>query len=358
MTERLDFLKYYRYSLHKLSNSEKSKIKLYLIENGITVSQYSKDTIFGDVPLDKIPAQTFIEEAIKSSREAILLLQKLELINEHKYSIFLESSQEIEYNEVVKNEEFYENDRIEFLNEENNEIRSASIYNQNADYFIIKINFKLEKFDDFTNSTVFTRAVFTIVYHKENNVFEIRYNSLQSPFKLNQEYYLNFIFKIRTFLETKLKVKLDFLYLNHMFEKWNEIKEEYKMINKSSAFEDNGSAEMSTNEENQLPYIDEVRDIMLEFKNTFSEDPIKFPVFNEINMRIEELFTDKEAEARHNFITYTIKLRAEKFTFIHDRQLCIIHHLSKRIKSTADEEKRGSLDELSREIIRIKNKFC
>lgn len=347
-----NYLEYFKHYFLNLSKFRKVKIKKMLLDNQICPIKIDEN----GMPVDnsKIDVDTFILESFLHSKKAILVFQKYELLQNYKYSIFYK----------IKNENLEETKK-ELLNKEriitiDSEIEEFTIVKDNDEknftvkkaYYYIddeKIYFKiplgLEKFDVKYYGNIKTKMFFLCIIDLTNRILEVRYEGLTQPFKTNQEFYLLLENKIIEFIAYELKLNLENFDLQFIAREIEALKAKgYKIVRRNAHFSDAGSAALGSNNQNMLPYIDDLK-TFLELKiKEFDKDTTEYKIADEMKREIIEFLAEKENESSYTNVILKIDNYQTHFNYFYEDK-CVIQH---EYMSSNNDEGRG---EYVREII-------
>lgn len=331
-----NYLEYFKHYFLNLSKFRKTRIKKLLIENQICPLKIDEN----GMPIDntKTDVDNFVLDSFLSTDKAILLFQKNELFQNYKYSIFYkilnENLDDIKSNVLGKKDLFFDIDsEIEEFNifKDNNATENAwnikkTYYSINNEKIYLKIPLGIEKFIANFYGNVKTKMFFLCIIDLENKIMEVRYEGLTQPFKTNQEFYLSLEEKAVNFIKYELKLKLQNLDLQFIPKEIETLKNMgYKIVRRSAEFSDAGSAALGSNNENMLPYIDDLK-IFLELKlKEFEEDTTEYKVASEMKREILEFFSEKEDESSYTNIILKINNYQTHFNYFYDDR-CVVQH--------------------------------
>lgn len=327
MKRKIDYLSHLRVYLNGVSKVKKKNIKTMLKDAQLTPVEFDS---FG-MPKDNSELDTteFILKCMMINQKAIELYQRYECSQNYKYSNYFKTASKNGINYKDFDSKFIQkDDEIEILNKKT--IEKTMLYVIDGKLYF-KFSFSLDKFNEQFLQTISTKITFILIIDPVEKNGEIRYDGTTFPFKTTQESYLHFVNLIVEFVKEKFEIELehiDFCFLTDkdVTDKLSTLN--YHLLGTSATFDDSGSAVLSSNNEKQRPFVDEIKNLFDLKEKEFTKETVEYKVFDEIKREILEFIQTKENEARYKKIVLELESFRTKFNFMQTslKTICYVHH--------------------------------
>lgn len=336
MINNAEYIKYFKFFFENFSATKQEKIKEMLISGRVCPIKINPDTA---LPEDnsKLDTMDFVLNCMLQHQKAIRLFQLSEYFEEYKYSLYYKFEETIDL-KALDSEFFYDENYTEFLNSTTSIEKGQYIKHKGR--LLLKFTFKLEKYFTQFMEYQYNKFSFICIFDLTSKNLEIRFDNLVSPFKTSSIYYLQFVKLIVKFMNEKLNINLTPLDFSFLTLKANReiIKETHPIISTSAQFDDSGSADLTCNDENKRPYVDEIEELLKLKEDELGPNisQVEKNTFNYIKREILSFLQTKEDEARYKKIVVKfldILDSSEKgyrttFSYLNNESNshCIIHH--------------------------------
>lgn len=361
MINNAEYIKYFKFFFENLPNTKKEKIKGMLINGQVCPTKINPDTA---LPEDnsKLDTMDFVLNCMLQHQKAIRLFQLSEYYEEYKYSMYYTYSESFQ-EALLENPCFYNETHTDFLNSP--ELIEKAQFKKNQNKLYLKFTFKLEKFYPNFMSYEYNKFTFICVFDLSNKNVEIRFNNLVSPFTTNSSYYLHFINLIVKFIKENLSINLISLDFSFLTLKANRevIKQTHPILSTSTQFDDSGSADLTSNDDNKRPYVDEIEELLKLKEEELGTNitQVERNTFNYIRREILSFLQTKEDEARYKKIVVRFsnplddseKGYRTTFSYLNGNtnSHCIVHH------ELLDLKEGGRLDNVRKIVFELERQF-
>ena len=220
--------------------------------------------------------------------EAVKVVEDWEFVKDYKYSVLFTSD---EFDHIV--EQIKEMKELESLEQEYifNSLKQP-VYHEDGKRYYLKFNLAYAALHPITREEMLLKYPILIVFHKESKIIEFRYDVLKKNFVLDQEQdsYIYMIDSLKGILQNTYSCTLHGLDLNYMInvaKNNNDVKliAQYMKINTGQC----AQLEVGNNQEYVLPFIGELKNILLDYKDELEKVPALKDTLDQFMFEKEEM---------------------------------------------------------------------
>ena len=201
---------------------------------------------------------------LEHKEEAIKIVEKWEFVKDYKYSVLFTSEEFDSVVEQIRKIKVLESWEQEYIF---NSLKQP-LYYEDGDRCYLKFNLAYATVHPVTREELLLKYPILIVFHNKSKIIEFRYDVLKKVFVLDQEQdsYIYMIDSLRDILQNTYSCTLHGLDLNYMInvaKNNDDVKliAQYMKINTGQY----AQLEVGNNQEYILPFIGELKNILLDF---------------------------------------------------------------------------------------------
>lgn len=325
------YINYIKYTLTTYNKANKKALLKLFEENNIAKKKDSQTTLFDGelVSIDYSSIDDSIIECIEKNDKSIEEYDIFQFTRGYKYSVIcsVENFKNLLEKVELLPDYKYNEDEINLYDEVKNPIKYDF-----GNYTIVLFNKKYEAIHPQTGDELFLHYPVVLVFHKELELVEIRFDTVKRLFtggERDQSIYIKLIEDVLKFVSDNYGVELNPLDLEFMIEiaKKDEI-EDIKLISQYMNLSTGGKAQLAVgnNEEYVLPIIGELKVIINDLKeeldkNLKIKDALEQFIYEKEETTdypwIEVLFINKEGiKTRNNHVKFTFNYMGKPFSLI------------------------------------------
>lgn len=291
--KRDNYLLYIQQTVLSYSTKTKQHILKLFIEKNIASKD---DNINGQLKTDGnecinvsgMDLDSAILYCLEHKEEAIKLVEKWEFVKDYKYSVLFTSE---EFDSVV--EQIRKIKVLESLEQEYifNSLKQP-LYYEDENHCYLKFNLAYATVHPVTREELLLKYPLLIVFHNKSKIIEFRYDVLKKVFVLDQEQdsYIYMIDSLRSILQNTYSCTLHGLDLNYMInvaKNNDDVKliAQYMKINTGQY----AQLEVGNNQEYILPFIGELKNILLDFQDELEKVPALKDTLDQFMFEKEEM---------------------------------------------------------------------
>ncbi len=271
---------------HLIDIFEKKEI---IIRDDKKTMQVSLD----EIGLTNIANQTLDEQldtCFSVGKKAIEAFEEWEFEKDYKYSILFETDDfENVINKVNSVNSCAEKDACLSYN---GVFENPVILNK-KEYLYLKFNLMYSNYNIEQGKEILLKYPFLVVFDKKLKIIEFRFDTLKSVFladKNNKSLYIRFIDNMIQYIQNEFQCKLKTIDLSFVKNLNHKGDKNLKLVAQSMRFRNGGHAqlEVGNNEEFLLPFIDELKSLMYDFRDDLDKSPkLKNALEEYINEKVD-----------------------------------------------------------------------
>ena len=324
--EQIDYKKYTISTVENYPYKYRKHIKALFVEAGIAqessqVSLIEPEAIdIADLDLNQQLAKCF-----ERDDRCLSIVEKWEYTKDYKYSVlFMSDDFDGLVSSVTSQAAKYEdgNEPLFGRFEQPSYLDMDSI-------LLLKFNLKFEAIHPQTEDELFTRYPVVLAFHREHRIVEIRFDALKRFFMETPDYfYAQLVENAQSFIQENCGKTLQPLDLGFLIDKVQHEDAGVHLVAQTMRMKNGTYAELQVdkNEDYVLPFIGELKNLLLEHESEFAKVPSLKEAF-------DQFIFEKEATSDYPWIELLweneIKTRSihVKFTFNYNqKEYCLLQH--------------------------------
>lgn len=248
---------------------------------------------FTDLELNEQLERCINNENADITNKSLAIIEEWEFIKDYKYSVLFKSDKFSQLLDRISKESQFCSSYADLFDD----LHSPQLLDNNH-IALLKFNRKFETLHPISGEELFIRYPIVLAFHKQEQVIEMRFDSLKRFFMETPEsFYAHLVEEVcayikRNYGETILPLDLDFLV--PMLREGNTdallIAQSMKMANGSYA-----ELKVEKNENYILPFIGELRNFLAEYSSAFEQVPVLREAF-------EQFIFEKEVTSDYPWI--------------------------------------------------------
>lgn len=329
--KRDSYINYIEYTLKSYNKVTKNKLlDLYKQENIVTRKDKQVNLFCMDsIEIDNNDIDNTLVECIKKKPKAVEIYEKFQFTRAYRYGVLFTCTN---FDDIV-----HKIDDIQEYKYNSEDIRlDDSLKNprkmiQDNDVILL-FDRKFEAVHPQTEEELLLHYPIVIVLHKENNIIELRFDSIKRLFienENNQTLYIEIIDQVVTYFNDNYNIKLipmDLTFMKNIAD--DDHNSNIKLISQYMNMKNGGKAELNVgnNEEYVLPFIGELKNLMNDLKeeldkNIKIKDALEQFIYEKEETTdypwIEVLFLDEEGiKTRNNHVKFTFNYMNKNYCLI------------------------------------------
>ena len=325
--EELDYKQYTISTVESYPLKYRKHLRTLFINSGI--AQEGSQLSLGSPPAIDISGIDLNQQlvlCITSSDDSLAIFEKWEFTKDYKYSVLLTTDDfDALFNCVETSTIPFSNSFAPLYGA----LTNPQILNCNNSIALLKFNCKFEAVHPQTAEELLIRYPVVVAFHKNEKIIEIRFDALKRFFMENSDaFYAHLVDDVCTYMHKIFGHQLKPLDLDFLITKAQHDNGEVRLIAQTMKMANGSYAqlEVGKNEDYILPFIGELKNLLLDYSMEFEKVP-------ELKDAFDQFIFEKEATSDYPWIELLweneIKTRSihVKFTFnYYQKGYCLLQH--------------------------------
>lgn len=276
----MDNEEYKRYILDTIIDTYPKYVREDILEQlifkNIVSDKSSETSSFNTLDISNFPEEEKLLKSVELRKEAIKVIEEWEFVKGYKYSVLFEFiNLPFDFASLIKQGKLNAFSQFDEQIEKLDDLPNIPIIYEKDNIIFLKFSFGYKVNDpNRDGSKLRLKYPVIVVFFKDINVMEIRFDRVKSIFKGTQSFYKNKISFAREWLERELNIEILDINLEPTIDAIVAAKPEEVVVNaKQMSLRTGGIAtlEVALNKEDTLPLIGELQQLMKQHEEKFNE---------------------------------------------------------------------------------------